>query len=106
MATFGEIADSEKLSDMERKHLAEVLTALRRRGAHYGKNASFRDMLTAVRAAAYRAERRASVSLDERDAREMQALDATGNLILAILMHFDEVMPILRKYGKTMRLES
>lgn len=100
MPTFGELADSEKITEMERKHLAEALIAIRRRDAYAGRNSSFRDMLTAVRAAAFRAERRAALSLDERDVREMEALDAAGNLILAILMHLDEVMPILRRYAK------
>ena len=57
-------------------------------------------MIAASLTAAFRAEQRASKSYDERDVREMEALDAAGNLILAILMHLDEVMPILRRYAR------
>jgi hypothetical protein len=103
MPTFGEFADKERISDAERKHLAEMLVSLRRSDAYWGGGGvgvPLSNMHMAIRACAYRAERRAARTFSKEDLIEMKSLDAAGNLLLAVWMHFDDVRPILARWAK------
>jgi len=103
--TWGDFCQSEKLSPFERRHIGEVLFALRRQDAYTGahdRKITYREMLNSVRDTAYSLEMRAGRESNMDLLRHAENLDAVGNLILALLMNLDQIKPILYRHGQRM----
>lgn len=101
---FGDISESEPITERERMLLAEALHIMRSRDLTWGgggRSVTWSDMFASVAASAYRAQRKATIEFDTNALRESECLDAVGNMLLSIFLHRDDVVPILQGHPRT-----
>jgi hypothetical protein len=102
--TWGEFCAQQEINPRERAVLAEALKVMRRKELTWGGGGSavsWKDMLQAACAAAYRAERLAEKNIDPVAKRESQCHDAVANILLSVYLHREKVVPILQQHPKS-----
>jgi hypothetical protein len=102
---LSEFYAQEELTPAEKEMCAFLVRTLRQHHAtsQNGRRVSMHEMIATVREWAFQVEKIAGRKCDMSIMLQAEALDAAANMLLALEMEWDSILPILHRYGTRLK---